>query len=310
VDTQVPVSARYADNRVDLADLLHLFRSGWWRMVIGAVVGFILATIALFLSPAQYTAHMVIGPVQDNSSSLLSGRLGQFSSLASLAGVNLGAADNNVSFTILREVLKSQRLYETLDAKHQVIRQFFPAAWDAEKGGWKEPSGIVPAALAELRRVLGFPPHPNPTMFDLMRGLERRYQITQVQLSGLYRLTMVSNNPEFARDFLNWVLEESDRMVREDVMSRTTTQIRYIEDRLKTVTVQEHRSALLQLLIGQEQQRMLMASGLPFAATVIQPATVTDYPTSPRPSLYWLFGIFLGVLAGAFYHIARWALAK
>ena len=81
------------------------------------------------------------------------------------------------------------------------------------------------------------------------------------------------------------VHKEGDELIRLDAQERATRQIKYITEKLATVSITEHRQSLTQLLSDQEKQMMMIQVDLPFSARIIHPPMASDAPTSPRPFL-------------------------
>src|SRR3546814_18293921 len=77
--------------------------------------------------------------------------------------------------------------------------------------------------------------------------------------------------------------EAADWDVRQQTLLRTSAYIRYLSNKLTTVTVAEHRLALVATLSDQERLRMAAASNVPYAAEPFGPAYGSIYVTTPQP---------------------------
>ena len=139
-----------------------------------------------------------------------------------------------------------------------------------------------------------------PSVNLLAVYLEKELKISDVPLTGMRRIVYRHEDPAFAVQLLRWMHEEADGLIREEAQDRTTRQIKYIEEKLATVFVAEHRLSLTQLLSEQEKQMMMIQVDLPFAARMIEPPTVSDRPTSPNPIINIALGIIGGGILGVF----------
>ena len=74
----------------------------------------------------------------------------------------------------------------------------------------------------------------------------------------------------------------ADRHLKTVTLARASEFARYLDARLATVVVAEHRVALTSMLSDQENQIMLASSNSPYAADLVEAPTSSLAPTSPR----------------------------
>ena len=75
----------------------------------------------------------------------------------------------------------------------------------------------------------------------------------------------------------------ADEHLREGTVNRTARQIEYIEEKLRTTALVEHRLAMVQLLSDQEKTMMMIQLDLPFAAELFEVPVVSDiHPSRNR----------------------------
>jgi hypothetical protein len=77
----------------------------------------------------------------------------------------------------------------------------------------------------------------------------------------------------------------ADQAIRQATLQRTSQQIAFLDSRLRTLAVAEHRAALTQLLSDQEKRLMLLQIDQPYAARIIDPPALPRLPIWPRPLL-------------------------
>ena len=96
-----------------------------------------------------------------------------------------------------------------------------------------------------------------PSAKGLTEYLEDELGIFEIAKTGMRRITFRHEDPEFAVQLVRWIHEESDEVIREEAQERTRRQIEYIERKLATVRITEHRQSLTLLLSDQEKQMMM-----------------------------------------------------
>ena len=275
--------------------------TGWrskWIVVAVAVAVVASVTAWMKFSAAKYTATMVVAPATDAGRGGLSGVLSQYSGLASLAGIDLPTGETVSPFVEFTELLTSVTIAERLQTKHDVMQSVFDRYWDATNKRWVAPSDPVARLKGIVRDFFDMPPWIPPSTTALAEYLARKVSVSQVANTGMQRVEFVHKNPAFAVQLLKWMIEEGDSLIRQEAYERTSRQIKYIENKLETVVVAEHRQSLVQLLSDQEQQMMMIQVDLPYAARLVVPPNVPDDPDFPNPRLFLPLSVIGGLLLG------------
>ena len=289
-DTDVP-------DRSEGTGLFHIGALLWSRALLivlcGLIGSFVMVLEGLFSEP-DYTVRMLIMPPPDGGAAGLMSQIGSLASAASsLTGLRIPTADNP-NFTAVIQLLNSPRVYAEMERRYHILPLFYPKRWDSEHGSWIDDETVGSTIYAGLKLMFHIPVHPVPTPEDLALALKNRVEATQVEFTNLYELQFRYKDPDLAAKFLTWDVETADSLVRAEALARLQSEIDYIDQELKTVTVEEHRRALGELLANLERQNMIVAGGGNYAAYVLQAPTI-----SARPSvLGLLLQIASGVLAG------------
>ena len=284
-------------------DLRGLLLKGWrgkWVILATMAAALGLATVSLKTTAPLYTATMAIVPAGESGAGGLAGKLSQYGDLALLAGIKVPSADTVSPFTQFTELVTSVVVAERLVDKYGVLQKVFKGSWDAENEHWLPPEGSVARAKGWVRSFFNLPAWTPPSTQSLAVYLEAKVKVSEVARTGIHKIVFRHQDPEFAVQLLRWIHEEGDELIREEAQERATRQIEYIERKLATVLITEHRFSLTQLLSDQEKQMMMIQVDLPFAARVIEPPVVSDAPTSPKPfrllALGVVGGFFVGIL--------------
>jgi uncharacterized protein involved in exopolysaccharide biosynthesis len=158
-------------------------------------------------------------------------------------------------------------------------------------------------------RVFGLPNWTAPSTSRLADYLREEVAVSEFGSSGLREITFTHRDPEFALQLLRRLYAAADENLRQDALERSRQYIAYLELRLRSVAVAEHRAALGALLGDEERKRMLIEADVPFAARVVSPVGVSELPTQPKVIgtliVALLAGLFLGVLIAFFFFEPR-----
>jgi hypothetical protein len=290
----------------DLLDLATLVLRGW-PIVLGVVAASLLLMI-LYLNVAtyRYTAELKLTVAQSGTGSL-STSLKNLSGLASIAGVQLPQDSGAIAFLRYGENLRSATAARVIVADPALVRTIFATEWDEERQAFVEPRSSLRTLANGAKRLIGVPVYPwrEPDAVRIQAWLHRHVSVVQDQRRPLATVSFRHPDPEFAGRFLMALHQGVDRDLKRRALARADSNIAYLEEKLRTVSVAEHRAALTDALGEQERIRMLAGSGAPFAAEPVGEVTVSDRPTFPRPALFLVGAALVGAFLGSLVVLVR-----
>jgi Chain length determinant protein len=272
-----------------------------WPIALFAASGALIVLILSAIIEPDYTVKMIIMPPPDGGASNLLSQFGSLASAASsLTGLKLPGGGVNQNYTAVVQLLNSPRVYAEVDRKYGVFRLFYPKRWDDVRKTWKVRNSPIDTIVSGFKWAFRIPVHDAPNEDDLARLLKDRLEISQVEFTDIYNVSLRYKDPQVAAQFLNWDLNTADSMVRAEALARIRGEIEYVDQRLKSVTIDEHRRALGDLLASLERQNMIISGGGNYAVFVLQSPAV-----EVRPSLVTLLvNVLLGFVGGAAIAIA------
>ena len=284
-------------------DLFTLLRVLWRRkllvvMVLAACVG--ITIVRLQLSVFQYSAELRVTPVQADSNSMMS----NLSGLASLAGVSLPKNQAVSPFGLYVESLRGREIANRLSRDPEIMKVIFADQWDSANGAWKQPrASLNVTARRLLKRMLGLPvmAWAPPAGEDLHRYMVDFVEVTEDQKRNIVTIRFYHKDRQFAGMFVQRLHQVSDQILRQRTLARATTYVTYLERRIGSTSIGEHRVALADALGAQERLLMMASSSAPFAAEPFGSVLMSAAPEKPRPAkmlaLGGALGIALGILA-------------
>ena len=289
----------------DFLQLLCVVRRYHMMIWVAMTTTFLLSCIYLHFATYKYTASYTVSPAQETDDSI-GKKLGSMSGLASLAGINLGDS-NNTRFTLYVEALHSLHVADALISDPKIAQTIFADEWDSRTKSWRERQSTLSSALRTAGSVLGAPPRSwtPPTADRLKEYLKRQIIIVEDKQSPLVRVEYKHPDREFSIYLLTKINDSADALLRERMLSRTDSYIKYLNSKLLIVSNAEQRAAIAEALGGQERIRMVAMSDRPFAAELFERPSATQQFTSPRPLVVIVVGLLSGMLIGLTYIIVR-----
>jgi Chain length determinant protein len=298
-------SAASGAGEFDLDDLRRAWRTQWRLICACALAALLLSIVYLHLATYRYSVTLQVTAASGHGG----GSTSKLGNLASLAGLNLPMPEDETPFELYIHGLTSRQTADLLAQDNEFLRGVFGEEWSVRESRWVEPRGVIPVLKRGLRRILGGPrlPWSPPDGARLHKRLVKEIRIDRKKSSPIVSLSVASPNPEIGRMIL-WKLHlQSDGILRERTLKRTSEYIAYLQDKLRTVDVAEYRQALSEILTDQEKTRMVASSTLPFAAEPFGRPTALAAPTYPNQLLV-IAGAILGAIAlGTFLAVRRQA---
>ena len=245
-----------------------------WRgrgiLLICLVVAVALGVGLIVTATPQYTAEIRIAPAQSNFSLTGTSTAQSFVSI-------FGGTQQYTDYAHFLDVMHSVRLASVLEARYGIMKDIFP--YDETKKEFVPDPALVPSLVRWFRGVLGLPTFLPPTAVDLAAYLEGAVDIDR-RPDSTTTLTYRDKDSAKARIFLQRVYDESDKLLRAERLQATTAMRDYISKRLVDAATIEQRAVLIQLWGTEETQLLLLGSGDPVGARMIDDPSVSNLPTT------------------------------
>jgi capsular polysaccharide biosynthesis protein len=140
---------------------------------------------------------------------------------------------------------------------------------------------------------------------DLAAYLDRTIKIEHMGTTALRRITYNHSDPAFAAAFLRKLHLVSDQLIRRDRRRQSESRIAYLEEALQKATNPDHRKGIAQLLMQQENIRMLANLDEAYAAIIVEPAAHSARPVWPDKLLLFAICAVVGMMVGYMVRMMR-----
>lgn len=297
----------------DEIDLLELFATIWaGKFVIALfVVGSIaLGSLYLHRADRKYTVSLTVSQVGEEQSGPNLAGLG---GLASLAGVSLPSGGSG-DFSKFKAMIKAEELASTVLKYDTYLTVIFASEWDEEAGNF---AAKAPSQLGELKQQVKFiltgekpMDYRAPDAARLAAYIGQSVSISEDKDTGFLALKMEVVESDFAKQFLQTIVYETDKMLKEQYVASGTQALQFYQEKIARARSQEHREALAKMIASEEQKQMLASRDGPFVAEVVMGPSVSLEPTSPKSSLILALSLVLGAFLGIAYVLVKKALTN
>jgi uncharacterized protein involved in exopolysaccharide biosynthesis len=265
-----------------------------WRGRISLLVitfGITLAvTAAAFLIPAKYDANVVMMAVPESESEDKIDGIGSAASqigggLASLAGIS---GTGNTLKTEGMAILDSEALTVRYIRENNLLPILYKSRWDPVRMQWKESYF-----------------KPTPTLWRANRTFRGIRTLTDNLKTGLITLTITWRDPNQAAKWANDLVAMTNEYLRDKAVDEAERNIAFLEEEEKKSSVLLLQQATAALTETQLRKVMLARSRKDYALKVLDPATVSERPAYPVPSIWIPAGFFGGLFLAILFVLLR-----
>ncbi|HCE1744392.1 TPA: LPS O-antigen length regulator [Vibrio parahaemolyticus] len=306
-----PPQSQSADDEIDLRELFKALWKGKWIIIVTTFVFAVGAVLYALSLPNIYKSDALLAPAESSNGGGLSKMAGQLGGLAALAGVNLGASE--LSQTDLAvQVMKSRQFVDAFINKHDLLVPLMAAKdWDLANnklildeelynpttGKWlREPNGLRGAT---------------PTAQEAFEVFSKEVlNVSQDKESGLYTVSVKNYSPYIAQQWVNWLIEDINKVMRERTIAETSQNLAYLNTQLQKTAVADMQSTFYKLIEEQTKSLMLAEVQEEFIFKVVDPAVVPELKDGPKRALICVLGTLLGGMLGVAIVLMRFAFRK
>lgn len=285
-------------NQNDNISLRELFEALFNRKAFIGVVTCsftILSIITAIHLPDIYTSKSILIPSTDEES--LSSKLGSFSSLATLGGINMSAVRTSKSQEAI-ERIKSFEFFSTYFLPNIKLEDIFavdrwvseeniliydPRLYDKDNSKWvrkaNSPKGIVPSAQ------------------EAFKIYSEIVSVNENTTSSFVTISVDHYSPVIAKKWVDLIIYQINESMRKNDEDTAKKSITYLNDEFQYTNITSIKEVISNLLQDQMQTLMLTASSESYVFKIIDSPVVAEEKSKPSRVLMVFLGTFLGIIS-------------
>ncbi|HEQ3588118.1 Wzz/FepE/Etk N-terminal domain-containing protein [Vibrio harveyi] len=307
----LPYPPQSTDDEIDLRELFKALWKGKW-IIIATTLIFAIGSVLYALSlPNIYKADALLAPAESSNGGGLSKMAGQLGGLAVLAGVNLGASESSQT-DLAVQVIKSRQFVEAFIKKHDLLVPLMAATdWDLTNNKLILDEELYNPNTGEWLREPNGLRGSTPTAQEAFEVFNKEVlSINQDKESGLYTVSVKYYSPYVAQQWVNWLIEDINKVMRERTIAETSQNLAYLNTQLQKTAVADMQSTFYKLIEEQTKSLMLAEVQEEFIFKVVDPAVVPELKDGPKRALICVLGTLLGGMLGVAFVLVRFAFRK
>jgi uncharacterized protein involved in exopolysaccharide biosynthesis len=259
------------------------------RVVLGgAVAGTVLGVVLAFTLRPVYESEVVLA-YSGKQGSQLGELAGQFSGLASIAGMDLamgGDGERNTAIATLKSYRAVASFIEQSKIGEIVLQETSGPAWLPKLGGGGGES-----------------------VWETVRRFRKHLGVEEKKPGGLIVVSVQWYDAQSAADWANAFARHADGMLRKKALDRSTARLEFLRGKFETTPYLAVREAISKLIESELRTVTLASADDEFAFQIIDPAIAAERHARPRRALMIVLlgslGAFAGVVSALFRALRR-----
>ncbi|HGS4502153.1 TPA: Wzz/FepE/Etk N-terminal domain-containing protein [Vibrio parahaemolyticus] len=306
-----PNPQQLIDDEIDLRELLGALWKGKWIIIATTFVFAVGAVLYALSLPNIYKSDALLAPAESSNGGGLSKMAGQLGGLAALAGVNLGGSESSQT-ELAVQVMKSRQFIEVFIKKHNLLVPLMAAKdWDVANNKLILDEELYNPDTDEWLREPNGLRGAKPSAQEAIEVFNKQVlNVNQDKESGLYTVSVKHYSPYVAQQWVSWLIEDINKVMRERTIAETSQNLTYLNAQLQKTAVADMQSTFYKLIEEQTKSLMLAEVQDEFIFKVVDPAVVPELKDGPRRALICVLGILLGGMLGGAIVLIRFALRK
>ena len=289
-------------DEVDLRELLKVIFKKKVFIICIAISFSILSFIYSFSTSVLYKSEALLMPV--NQSDSLSAKLGSYSSLAGLAGVDIGSDTNNPT----KEAIARINSYSFF------VNHFLPyinfedlvaaKKWSISNNTISYDKNIYDAKSKKWTRNVSFPREQKPSNQEAYEFYRKIMSISEDSKTSFVTLSIEHVSPVLAKNWVGLIVSNINERMRIENEIIAKQSIDFLNQSFQETSLTEIQGAISDLLQTQMKNLMLTSSNKNFVFKIIDAPISPERRSSPGKMTYILIGFFLGLFLSIGYVIS------
>ena len=289
------------DGDLDLFDIVVIL----WKkkfFIISINVFFALSSIIVSLRlPNIYKSEALLMPQEQTRS--MSGMLGQYSGMASLAGISLPAENSSKSQEAISRIRSFDFFSKHFLPKITFVDLVAVNRWDSESNKIIYNNKIYDA---NNKKWVAKP----KTKQEAYKSYLKKLSVIQDKNTSYVVLSIKHKSPFVAQQWTKIIIDEIHSSMREQDKKEATKSIEFLNELLSSETAQynEVRKALSTLQQEQMKQLMVIEANEDYIFSVLDSPIVPELKSDPNRSMIVILCTFLGFITSIIYSLISYYL--
>ncbi|MDO6421057.1 Wzz/FepE/Etk N-terminal domain-containing protein [Saccharophagus degradans] len=297
----------YDGEVIDLFALLSYVLQFWVVTASTFLLVLMLGVAVILNLPSKYKSEVVLVPTVQGDS--LKGLAGQYSGLASLAGINLSSGGVSKSDLVL-EVLQSRTFLMSFIEENNILHEVYASkGWNPITGELKYDNSLYNIELEEWVREASLPRTVKPSLIEVYQVFESMLEVSTDRNTGVITVSLEFFSPEKAKYWLDLLILKLNRDIKSKDIKDARASIKYLEQQIQSTSLSSMKMVFYKLIEEQTKTILFASVREDYALETIDPAYIPLEQSGPSNLiLIFLVGVLsciAGVVTSIVYGVLR-----
>ena len=282
------------DDEIDLRELFHVL---WDKIFyIGAITSIfsLISIIYALMLPNIYQSQAVMMPMEANQG--MSGMLGQYSGMASLAGISLPSESGSKAQEAIARI-QSLEFFSNSFLPHIKLENLMAVKkWNQASNTLTYDASAFNSESGQWVRKVKPPTSTIPSSQKAYKQYQAIMSVSEDKKTSFVTLSVEHQSPVIAQQWVEIMMDQIDQVMRDQDRQTALQSIAYLNSLAPTVNYEEISKALASLQQEQMKRLMMVEANENYIFKVLDSPIVPEMKVKPKRSLIVILGTMLGMM--------------
>ena len=285
------------DDEIDLRELFHVL---WDKIFyIGAITSIfsLISIIYALILPNIYQSKAVMMPMEANQG--MGGMLGQYSGMASLAGISLPSESGSKAQEAIARI-QSFEFFSNSFLPHIKLENLMAVKkWNQASNTLTYDASAFNSESGQWVRKVKPPTSTTPSSQKAYKQYQAIMSVSEDKKTSFVTLSVEHQSPVIAQQWVEIMMDQIDQVMRDQDRQTALQSIAYLNSLAPTVNYEEISKALASLQQEQMKRLMMVEANENYIFKVLDSPIVPEMKVKPKRSLIVILGTMLGMMLSA-----------
>lgn len=282
------------DDEIDLRELFHVL---WDKIFyIGAITSifFLISIIIALILPNIFKSQATLMPTEDNEG--LSGMLGQYSGVASLAGISLPSESGSKAQEAIARIESFEFFFNNFLPQIKLENLMAVKKWNQASNTLTYDTSDFNSESRQWVRKVRPPQSIIPSSQEAYDKYKEIMSVIEDNKTLFVTLSIEHESPFIAQQWVEILVDQIDQVMRDQDRQTALQSITYLNSLAPTINYEEIKKALASLQQEQMKRLMMVEANKNYIFKVLDSPIVPEVKSQPNRPLIVILGSMLGMV--------------
>jgi LPS O-antigen subunit length determinant protein (WzzB/FepE family) len=283
----------------DEIDFIKLFYVLWQKkffIATTASIFFLISVTYALMLPNVYKSVAFLAPVEGETQ--MSGMLGEYSGMASLAGISLPAASATQAQEAVARIKSFDFFSNHVLPSIQLEDLLAVTKWNRESNSLVYDKSEFNSESRQWVRKVSLPKLTIPSAQEAYEEYQDIISVSVDKKTEYVTLSLEHESPFIAQQWLKLALSQIDRLMRDKEKQEATNSVKYLNTLAPTINYEGIKKALSSLQQEQMKRLMMVEANENYVFKVLDSPIAPEKKSGPFRVLIVIGGLLVGIILG------------